>query len=230
MKNANNLWKIYSVFYDSLLTFVPYKELVDKVARKLEVNEGETVLDIGSGTSNLEVAISKMVESVNFICLDLSEEMTARAKKKYPKADYKRYDINKDLIPASDETLDKVASINVVYTATDINSLFKDINRVLKSGGMFVFTTSVRSGFSSVVLEHVKKMGIIGFLKSLLYLPALIFVILINVIIDKKYSLTFYKKSFIEKTLLENGFEVREEIECYGNLNCLFVAVKTKNV
>lgn len=224
--NNNYLWKIYSIFYDSLLRFLPYNKLLNDILDEAKVGDDEKVLDLGSGTGNLEKLSLDRGEKASFCCVDNSSEMLSISKKKCENIILSKYDINNPKLPFNAGQFSKILSVNVIYNVEDIDTLFKEINRILIKNGYFVFSTSVKQGIRPVIVEHLKMMNFKYLFISILYIPVWLFVILINVFIDRKYKHYFYSENTLINSLESNGFKVISNHKCYGGLNRLIKAKK----
>jgi len=108
-----------------------------------EIQEGETVLDLGSGAGfDAFLALKKVGESGKVIGVDMTEEMIDKANDNAAKYDYKNVefrlgDIEK--LPIDDNSIDVIISNCVINLAPDKDKVFGEAYRVLKDGGkMFV--------------------------------------------------------------------------------------------
>jgi SAM-dependent methyltransferase len=89
--------------------------------------------------------------------VDLTEAMVARARENLQKAGVANAEVQQvgsERLPFGDTMFDAVISNGVINLATDKETLFREINRVLKPGG--------RLGFADVVLEQELPQGMAG--------------------------------------------------------------------
>jgi ubiquinone/menaquinone biosynthesis C-methylase UbiE len=115
----------------------------------VEVHEGETVLDLGSG-GGIDVLISgkRVGETGTVYGLDMTDEMLALGKQNAEKAGLRNVHFLKGLIeqiPLPSESVDVVISNCVVNLSIDKPAVLTEIARVLKPGG--------RIGISDIVAE-----------------------------------------------------------------------------
>jgi arsenite methyltransferase len=105
----------------------------------VQILEGETVLDLGSGGGVDVFRASKLVgEKGKVIGLDATPEMIFRARDTAKKHDYKNVEFRLSEIehmPIESNTVDLVISNCVLNLVPDKESAFREIHRVLKPGG-----------------------------------------------------------------------------------------------
>ena len=105
----------------------------------VQVREGETVLDLGSGGGIDVFRASKLVgENGKVMGLDATPEMIFRARETAKKHDYKNVEFRLGEIehmPIEGGTVDLVISNCVLNLVPDKELAFKEIYRVLKPGG-----------------------------------------------------------------------------------------------
>lgn len=144
----DTFWKEYFKVYDMLNELIPYKELLEKIAERLEITSSDLVLDAGSGTGNLAVLLER--KGARVVGLDFSKAGVNLHKKKIPNADVRIADLTKPL-PFPDAHFDKVCSNNVIYTLppSKRSDVMKECYRVLKPGGVIVIS-NIHKKFSPV--------------------------------------------------------------------------------
>jgi ubiquinone/menaquinone biosynthesis C-methylase UbiE len=105
----------------------------------VQLREGETVLDLGSGGGVDVFRASKLVgEKGKVIGLDATPEMIFRARETAKKHDYNNVEFRLGEIehmPIESNTIDLVISNCVLNLVPDKELAFKEIHRVLKPGG-----------------------------------------------------------------------------------------------
>ena len=112
------------------------------------LQQGETVVDLGSG-AGIDVFLSANEVGVagKVIGIDMTDEMLERARKnaesnEYHNVEFKKGDIEKR-IPVSSNSVDAVISNCVINLTTDKVKAFKEVLRILKSGGRMVISDLV---------------------------------------------------------------------------------------
>jgi len=221
-KQYRYLWKIYAYFYDGLLIFKPYQSLIELILEKADLKKGESVVDLGCGTGNIEKMTQ--VGGVDFYGLDFSDEMLKRAERKCPDYKFINYNLTDYNIPLESNFADKVISNNVIYNIKDIEKFCKDVNRIMKPGGILILSTSIKSGLKPIAIEHFKLSKPIDLLKSVIFLPKFLIILILNIFIDRSGDFYFYSEERLQKVLRESGFNIREKIYCYGDVNLLITA------
>jgi len=102
--------------------------------------KGKTILDIGCGFGDHAVKLSKQ-NYKKFIGFDISGELIKLAsEQRIPKATFEVGDMGKKL-KYDNSYFDVVISGLAIHYNKNINFLFKEVNRVLKRGGHFCFST-----------------------------------------------------------------------------------------
>ena len=128
-----------------------YNELLEMpAALKLLGNvKGKKILDFGCGTGIYAKLLTKKGAKVKGF--DISKEMLEIAKRENPKLDLR---IGSGYKFPFKEKFDIVLSSLVVHYLDDWNKMFKEVRKVLKKGGYFVFSTG------NPVAETVKKINV----------------------------------------------------------------------
>jgi ubiquinone/menaquinone biosynthesis C-methylase UbiE len=114
------------------------------------INEGNRVLDLGSGAGN-DVFVARRIvgEKGSVTGLDFTEEMLEKARKNNDTMGYQNVDFVKgdiEDIPLPENSFDVVISNCVLNLVPDKVKAFREIHRVLHSGGHFCVSDIVLEG------------------------------------------------------------------------------------
>jgi len=112
----------------------------------------DTIVDLGCGTGRIFNALK--MHSKRIIGVDISTEMLAEAKKSHPEAELYQADFND--IPLPENTADVVICLGTFHLTEQHQIPFREITRVLKTGGSFVFTLWNRKPWLHHRLFHGK--------------------------------------------------------------------------
>lgn len=220
MSYQNNFWKKYFKYYDVLLKVIPYQELFEKIVASLDLKDGLSILDVGSGTGNLQYFIRNRV---NLKSLDYSDEALQRLQQKFPGAEVIKYSILERL-PYPDNYFDRLVSNNVLYTLKrdQWEKVLLELKRISKPGSIIV-VSNLNEDFNAITIykDHIRKsLTEKGFLKTVIELCALAYptvqMIRYNKIIsvkneDKIYS--FLKNEEQKEVFQKSGFECLRETD-----------------
>jgi ubiquinone/menaquinone biosynthesis C-methylase UbiE len=128
----------YDQFFGPLF-FEPY---AIATAKRINPATVATVLEIAAGTGRVTRHIRERIPvPAKLIASDISEEMLAVAKKKLGHLDIDWRTIDAQQLPFSDNSIDLVVCCFGYMFVPDKPKAFAEAYRVLKPGGMFLFTT-----------------------------------------------------------------------------------------
>jgi len=148
-----------------------------------EINtKGKTILDLGCGTGRLSSKLAKKAKKI--IAIDNSKNMIRLAKaKKIPNAKFIHSNMEK--LPFKKSSFDIIISSLSIEHIKDFEKVLKEIKRVLKTNGKFIFSISNKINNSTYIHFETQKeiVKIKNYLKP------------------KKYYL---------KKLIENGFQIKK--------------------
>ena len=105
-----------------------------------DINEGMTVLDLGSGAGfDCFLAAKKVGKSGKVIGVDMTPQMIKKAKEKAKKYDYNNVEFKLgdiENLPIENCSVDVIISNCVINLSPDKSKVFQEAYRVLKNGGM----------------------------------------------------------------------------------------------
>jgi len=104
-----------------------------------KIKDGDVVLDLGSGAGfDAFLAADKVGVSGQVIGVDMTEEMIIKANENIKKYNFKNVEFRLgdiENLPIEDKSVDIIISNCVINLAPNKLKVFKEANRVLKSGG-----------------------------------------------------------------------------------------------
>lgn len=105
------------------------------------VQEGDTVLDLGSGAGfDCFLAAPRVGKSGHVIGVDMTPEMLTKARANAEKGGYTNVEFREgeiESLPVDSNSVDVVISNCVINLSPDKEAVFQEIHRVLKPGGRF---------------------------------------------------------------------------------------------
>ena len=130
----------YDLFMN-VLSLGYYPCLIRKVVDKMNIQRGQSILDLGSGTGRNDCPMAKRIgPKGNILGLDISKEMLNLARKRcqsYPNAEFREQRIEMPL--THQEEFDKVFISFVLHGFEDTQKIgiINNAYRALKPGGLF---------------------------------------------------------------------------------------------
>jgi ubiquinone/menaquinone biosynthesis C-methylase UbiE len=113
---------------------------VDKIIDDFKLYLRGRVLDAGCGDGFVTNAISKLPNVDEAIGLDISGTAIRIAQSKYPHLDFKVGQVTD--LPFESNYFDAITAIELIEHIYDVEQMFREFCRVLKSGGYFIATTT----------------------------------------------------------------------------------------
>ncbi len=132
-----------------------------------KMNEGETVLDLGSGAGlDLILAAKKVGASGKVIGLDMTDEMIETCNRNLEQAGIKNGEVRKgemEKMPVADEETDWIISNCVINLSPEKEKVFAEAFRVLKPGGRMLVSDIVTLDLPDEYRSDIKAwVGCIG--------------------------------------------------------------------
>jgi len=143
MKGVKNHFQEEAEIFDGLIRkLIPhYPEMIEALAEVLPFHSKErvSILDVGSGTGNVSLAVKKRFPNAHITCLDLADKMIQQTRTKlseYPDVNYVVSDL-RDL-EAVEEYHAVVSSLAIhhLYRAEQ-KSFYSQVYTALKEAGVF---------------------------------------------------------------------------------------------
>lgn len=137
--NKDELSHQYDSIADTFASAIGHKTRIVSIEafrKMLPDLKDKKVLDIGCGEgTDAHYYLEKGARTVSGI--DASKELLEKGGKKYPTIDF-RYGVF-EKIPYEKEVFDVVLSKYAIMTSPELEPVFSEVHRVLRSGGEFVF-------------------------------------------------------------------------------------------
>lgn len=128
----------YDQFFGPLF-FEPY---AIEVANRIDPTLVAVALEIAAGTGRVTRHIRERIPaSAKLIASDISEDMLGEAKKKLSHLDIEWQHIDAQQLPFGDNSIDLVVCCFGYMFVPDKSKAFAEAYRILRPGGMFLFTT-----------------------------------------------------------------------------------------
>lgn len=131
-------------FYDQLLdilTIGQYPRLLKRVFSLMDIKEGDSIIDFGSGTGrNACYMLEKAGKNARFVGLDINEEMIKKARKRckeYPNTEFINMRIEKTIPYESEFDIAFISFVLHGFEDYDKIKIIENVKRALKPGGKF---------------------------------------------------------------------------------------------
>ena len=191
-------------FYDSVFKIFAFEKFYKKIASQIPPDKAIHILDIGTGTANLAIAIKKRSPKAKILGIDPDEKILKIAKEKIKKEklDIKLIKAFAQKLPFKKQSFDYVVSSFAVHHIPPNlkDQAFLEMYRVLRSGGTILIIDigepkNLLAKITGTVFSLIESVG-----------PNL--------------------RGFIPKALKDVGFHNIQEIESKFGLISFYKAVK----
>jgi ubiquinone/menaquinone biosynthesis C-methylase UbiE len=131
-----------AAYYDQFFGPLYFEPFAIEVVKRIDPESVSTALEIASGTGRVTRHIRECIPtSAKLIASDISEDMLGEAKKKLNHLDIEWQIIDAQELPFGDNRIDLVVCCFGYMFVPNKTKAFAEAYRVLKPGGMFLFTT-----------------------------------------------------------------------------------------
>ena len=131
-----------AMHYDEFLGPMFFEPYAIEVAKRIDPSSVSLALEIAAGTGRVTRHIRKRISaSAKLIASDIDENMLAVAKEKLGNPEIDWQNIDAQQLPFSDNSIDLVVCCFGYMFVPDKPKAFAEAYRVLRPGGMFLFTT-----------------------------------------------------------------------------------------
>lgn len=148
MKSPSIVYDSIGIGYNTTRCADPY--LSERVYQLLNPESGKLYLDIGCGTGNYTIALAR--RGVSLWGIDPSEKMLNEAKSK--NTDVLWQIGSAENLSLQDDYFDGAIATLTIHHWNDLNTSFKEMNRVLKTGSRFLIFHSTPEQMNGYWLNH----------------------------------------------------------------------------
>ncbi len=179
-------------FYDSK-SEIQY-QLGLKTIQELNIQNGDTILDIGCGTGRLTIEIAKQNPSGTIIGLDVNSDMIAKANQNLKASNIKNIQfITQNILQYFSEIrFNAIFSNSALHWVKQTPSLYQKIYDLLLPGGQFVAQMPTMGGYSHLVsylISPIQPLNLTGYFKNW------------------KFPINLLKPKILQKYLSSVGFQ-----------------------
>jgi malonyl-CoA O-methyltransferase len=127
--------------YDSAAHFQRW--VGSELSNKIPAKPVSSILDLGCGTGYFSDALCEQFPAAQYIGLDLSEDMVRYSQKLRSTEQHAWLTADAESLPFKTDSLDLVYSSLSIQWCSNLRAMFSEVHRVLKVGGVFVFSSLV---------------------------------------------------------------------------------------
>jgi len=128
-------WETRSKVYNNL-AWVNKNELLDTIVNEADLIEGQSVLDLGTGTGKILIALKERYPNVNYSGIDISSDMMSKIPPEH------NFDLSVSTIENmeqfDDNQFDLIVARMVFHHSTDLEQAINEVYRILKKNGKFI--------------------------------------------------------------------------------------------
>ena len=133
--------------------------LYHRVANQVDLTDKD-VLEVGSGRGGGASYIKRYLGPKTYTAVDISSNVIKFCQKTHQVEGLSFHKGKaEDLSQFKDDTFDAVVNVESARCYTDVLSFFKEVNRVLKDDGHFLFADMIKEGHQDEVEEELKSAG-----------------------------------------------------------------------
>ena len=137
-------WDAYAEHYDEMCAFNPaYQQNIQQLERclaKWDLPEEAKICDLGAGTGNYIVAMSRLIPSASFVHVDFDAKMNLAARNKYDQQSVKKVTIVANYAQHVDfpaNHFDLIVCVNALYAISPQKQVLNKVRSWLKPNGRF---------------------------------------------------------------------------------------------